>query len=76
MARETFEDQAKAVRRIIKSADKNDRKHLECAARNLDAFGAFRQKLLKAAETALTDEEQDEIAEGLAKLLHIPIPGS
>ena len=76
MARETFEDQAQAVRRVTGSANKADRKHLECAARNLEAFGLFRRRLLQVAENDPTEEQLESIAEEIVALLHIPIPGS
>lgn len=74
VSRETFEDQAAAVRRILKAVDPADRKHMECAARNLQAFGAFRSKLVALAKTEPTEEQLDEIAVEIAQLLHIPIP--
>lgn len=73
---ETFEDQAAAVRRVLKGEKpaKADRKHLECAAKNLAAFGAFRQKIVDLAENEELDAQADEIAVEVLKLLHIPIP--
>lgn len=78
MARETFEDQAQAVRRALTGTklDKADRKHLECAARNLEAFGAFRSKLMGIAKDGAVEDDIDGVAEEIIKLLHMPVPGS
>lgn len=79
MARETFEDQADAIRRVLKpggTLTKADRQHLECAARNLDNFGAIRKKIVGFASSGLTDEQLDSLGDDIAQVLHIPIPGS
>ncbi len=78
MAHETFEDQAEAIRRVLNGAKPNkiDRRHLECAARNLEAVGALRHRIVTLASSAATEEQTDGLAEEIAKTLHIPVPGS
>ena len=72
---ETFEDQARAVRRALTGdVTKADRKHLECAARNLEAFGAFRKQILGLATGNDTDDRLEAVADAMIHLLHIPIP--
>jgi hypothetical protein len=77
MPRETFETQAAAVRRILSSGtivNRLDRQHLACAARNLEALGALRQKVMTMAANSVTELQIDTIAADILSALHIPVP--
>lgn len=74
--KETFEAQAAAVRSVLKShrgaLSAADQKHLECAARNLDALGRMRRMVV----TLSNDEAQapvasDAMTDALIQLLHV-----